>query len=122
MAKHFGELMMLDDDVHVVKTLFCEKALALQRVTYIFYVNHIALAYLTGLIGLHTLHTQPLTEPVAVNKELGYTELPCKILNLETDVKKLREYATPYRSYRTSYVAYPTAHGASCCQPRYRTE
>ena len=27
-------------------------------------------------------------------KELGYTELPCKILNLETDVKKLREYAT----------------------------
>jgi hypothetical protein len=25
MAKHFGELFMLDDDVHVVKTLFCEK-------------------------------------------------------------------------------------------------
>ena len=25
MARHFGELMMLDDDVHVVKTLFCEK-------------------------------------------------------------------------------------------------
>lgn len=25
MAKHFGELMMLDDDVHVVKTLYCEK-------------------------------------------------------------------------------------------------
>lgn len=27
-------------------------------------------------------------------KELGYKELPCKILNPETDVKKLREYAT----------------------------
>lgn len=27
-------------------------------------------------------------------KELGYTELPCKILNADTDVKKLREYAT----------------------------
>jgi len=27
-------------------------------------------------------------------KELGYTELPCKILNPGTDVKKLREYAT----------------------------
>lgn len=27
-------------------------------------------------------------------KELGYTELPCKILKPETDVKKLREYAT----------------------------
>lgn len=27
-------------------------------------------------------------------KELGYTELPCKILNPEIDVKKLREYAT----------------------------
>lgn len=27
-------------------------------------------------------------------KELGYTELPCKILNKDTDVKKLREYAT----------------------------
>lgn len=25
MARHFGDLMMLDDDVHVVKTLFCEK-------------------------------------------------------------------------------------------------
>lgn len=25
MARHFGNLMMLDDDVHVVKTLFCEK-------------------------------------------------------------------------------------------------
>ena len=27
-------------------------------------------------------------------KELGYTELPCKILDAGTDVKKLREYAT----------------------------
>lgn len=27
-------------------------------------------------------------------KELGYKELPCKILNAKTDVKKLREYAT----------------------------
>lgn len=27
-------------------------------------------------------------------KELGYTELPCKVLDPETDVKKLREYAT----------------------------
>ena len=27
-------------------------------------------------------------------KELGYKELPCKILDPETDVKKLREYAT----------------------------
>lgn len=27
-------------------------------------------------------------------KELGYTELPCKILSPDTDVKKLREYAT----------------------------
>lgn len=27
-------------------------------------------------------------------KELGYTEVPCKILNSDTDVKKLREYAT----------------------------
>lgn len=27
-------------------------------------------------------------------KELGYTELPCKILRPDTDVKKLREYAT----------------------------
>lgn len=27
-------------------------------------------------------------------KELGYKELPCKILDTETDVKKLREYAT----------------------------
>ena len=27
-------------------------------------------------------------------KELGYKELPCKILNPDTDVKKLREYAT----------------------------
>lgn len=27
-------------------------------------------------------------------KELGYKELPCKILNADTDVKKLREYAT----------------------------
>lgn len=27
-------------------------------------------------------------------KELGYTELPCKILRSDTDVKKLREYAT----------------------------
>lgn len=27
-------------------------------------------------------------------KELGYKELPCKILNPETDVRKLREYAT----------------------------
>ena len=27
-------------------------------------------------------------------KELGYTELPCKILDSGTDVKKLREYAT----------------------------
>jgi len=27
-------------------------------------------------------------------KELGYKELPCKILNPKTDVKKLREYAT----------------------------
>lgn len=27
-------------------------------------------------------------------KELGYTELPCKILGPDTDVKKLREYAT----------------------------
>lgn len=27
-------------------------------------------------------------------KELGYTELPCKILKPDTDVKKLREYAT----------------------------
>lgn len=27
-------------------------------------------------------------------KELGYTELPCKVLNPETDAKKLREYAT----------------------------
>lgn len=25
MAKHFGELMMLDDDVHAVKNLYCEK-------------------------------------------------------------------------------------------------
>ena len=28
------------------------------------------------------------------SKELGYTELPCKVLDPETDVKKLREYAT----------------------------
>lgn len=27
-------------------------------------------------------------------KELGYKELPCKILDTETSVKKLREYAT----------------------------
>jgi len=27
-------------------------------------------------------------------KELGYKELPCKVLDPETDVKKLREYAT----------------------------
>ena len=27
-------------------------------------------------------------------KEIGYKELPCKILNTETSVKKLREYAT----------------------------
>lgn len=27
-------------------------------------------------------------------KELGYKELPCKVLNPETPVKKLREYAT----------------------------
>lgn len=27
-------------------------------------------------------------------KELGYKELPCKILDAETDVRKLREYAT----------------------------
>lgn len=27
-------------------------------------------------------------------KELGYTELPCKILHPDTDVRKLREYAT----------------------------
>lgn len=27
-------------------------------------------------------------------KELGYTELPCKVLDASTDVKKLREYAT----------------------------
>lgn len=27
-------------------------------------------------------------------KELGYTELPCKILNPDTEVRKLREYAT----------------------------
>ena len=27
-------------------------------------------------------------------KELGYTELPCKLLSPDTDVKKLREYAT----------------------------
>lgn len=27
-------------------------------------------------------------------KELGYTELPCKILNSDTEVRKLREYAT----------------------------
>ncbi|MBJ2189132.1 MAG: ParB N-terminal domain-containing protein [Muribaculaceae bacterium] len=27
-------------------------------------------------------------------KELGYAELPCKILSPDTDVKKLREYAT----------------------------
>lgn len=27
-------------------------------------------------------------------RELGYTELPCKILKPDTDVKKLREYAT----------------------------
>lgn len=27
-------------------------------------------------------------------KELGYKELPCKVLNPSTDVKKLREYAT----------------------------
>ncbi|MBD5239569.1 MAG: ParB N-terminal domain-containing protein [Bacteroidales bacterium] len=27
-------------------------------------------------------------------KELGYAELPCKILNPETNVRKLREYAT----------------------------
>lgn len=25
MAKHFGDLMMIDDDVHVVKALYCEK-------------------------------------------------------------------------------------------------
>ena len=39
-------------------------------------------------------------------KELGYKELPCKILNPETDVKKLREYATkdnvPRKSQRMS--------------------
>lgn len=28
------------------------------------------------------------------SKELGYKELPCKVLDPETDVKKLREYAT----------------------------
>lgn len=27
-------------------------------------------------------------------KELGYTELPCKVLDASTDAKKLREYAT----------------------------
>lgn len=27
-------------------------------------------------------------------KELGYTELPCKVLDVDTDVRKLREYAT----------------------------
>lgn len=27
-------------------------------------------------------------------KELGYKELPCKVLDADTDVKKLREYAT----------------------------
>lgn len=27
-------------------------------------------------------------------KELGYKDLPCKVLSSETDVKKLREYAT----------------------------
>lgn len=27
-------------------------------------------------------------------KELGYKELPCKVLNADTPVKKLREYAT----------------------------
>lgn len=27
-------------------------------------------------------------------KELGYTEIPCKVLPIDTDVKKLREYAT----------------------------
>ncbi len=27
------------------------------------------------------------------SKELGYKELPCKVLDPETDVKKLREYA-----------------------------
>lgn len=28
------------------------------------------------------------------SKELGYKELPCKVLDVSTDVKKLREYAT----------------------------
>lgn len=28
------------------------------------------------------------------SKELGYTELPCKVLDADTDVRKLREYAT----------------------------
>lgn len=88
MARHFGDMMMLDDDVYAVKNLYCEKGETCvvrdpERVTAIIE----SLYELACLLDVHLFGFTSAISPVMYN-ELGYYSLSRMITGCSYGVRR----------------------------------